>query len=54
LATVTSGATSVLPEQGPLARDLLPLALSELDRGTAATLETALPVYLRREEAWRR
>lgn len=54
LAGVTAAAACVLPDQGPLARDLLPLALNELDRGAAATLETALPVYLRREDAWRR
>lgn len=54
LATVMAGAMRVLPDAAPSARDLLPLALDDLAEGRIATLESALPVYLRRSDAWRR
>lgn len=54
LAGVTVGAVSVLPDAGPSARDLLPLALEDLAQGRIAPVEAALPVYLRRADAWRR
>jgi len=49
-----AGAQAVFPDAGPLARDLIPLALDDLAHGRIATVEEALPVYLRREDAWRR
>lgn len=54
LAPLTARAAAVLPEAAPLARDLLPTALDDLAGGRAVPVEAALPVYLRREEAWRR
>jgi tRNA threonylcarbamoyladenosine biosynthesis protein TsaB len=54
LAAVTAGAGSVMPDAAPLARDLFPLALEGLADGRIPSLEAALPVYLRRADAWRR
>jgi hypothetical protein len=39
---------------GPRARDLLPLAREEVAAGRLLPLESALPVYLREADAWRR
>lgn len=54
LEGLTAAAALVLPQAGALAVDLLPLALAALEAGEAASLEAALPAYLRPEEAWRR
>jgi len=54
LADLTMAAATVLPERWPAATDLLPLALEDLAQGHARRIETALPVYLRPEAAWRR
>ena len=54
LAGLTSSAETVLPEAWPAARDLLPLAVEDLAHGRARPVEAALPVYLRRESAWKR
>lgn len=54
LAELMAGAARVCADAGAEARDLLPLAAGALEAGSIASLETALPAYLRREEAWRR
>ncbi len=54
LAGITAAAETILPEVWPAAADLLPLALRDLAQGGARQIESALPVYLRPESAWRR
>jgi tRNA threonylcarbamoyladenosine biosynthesis protein TsaB len=54
LAALTAHADMVLPEYKPLAQDLIPQALYDLAHGRAETFATALPVYLRRADAWQR
>ena len=54
LAGVASGAETVLAEARPGAADLLPLAIEDLEHGRSCGVESALPVYLRPETAWRR
>lgn len=54
LAGAASSAETVLAEASPAARDLLPLAIEDLERGRSCGVENALPVYLRPETAWRR
>ena len=54
LAAITSDAQTVITETWPAAADLLPLAVEDLAHGRARAPEAALPVYLRRESAWKR
>jgi tRNA threonylcarbamoyladenosine biosynthesis protein TsaB len=54
LTAVMAAAACVLPDATATARDLLPFALDDLAHGRVTALEAALPVYLRREDAWRR
>jgi len=54
LAALTAGAVNVWEAAGPSARDLLPRALDDLADGRIATPQAALPVYLRRADAWQR
>jgi tRNA threonylcarbamoyladenosine biosynthesis protein TsaB len=54
LGALASKAERILADVQPLARDLLPLALTALAAGQSCPLEQALPAYLRREDAWRR
>jgi tRNA threonylcarbamoyladenosine biosynthesis protein TsaB len=54
LAGVVAGAAARAAEALPRARDLLPLAREEVAAGHLLPLESALPVYLREADAWRR
>ncbi|HEX9876550.1 MAG TPA: tRNA (adenosine(37)-N6)-threonylcarbamoyltransferase complex dimerization subunit type 1 TsaB [Gammaproteobacteria bacterium] len=54
LARVAEAAALRLPEQMPRAADLCLLAAADLAAGRGSPVETALPVYLRRETAWQR
>lgn len=53
LAALIGAAEQVLPQAVPAARDLLPLALIEIETGRTLAPAAALPVYLRDASAWR-
>lgn len=53
LSDIRAGAEAVLPDHCPGARDLMPLARTEVEAGRYLALESALPVYLREADAWR-
>jgi len=53
LDAVLAGAIASDPTLYPRARDLLPLARGRVERGEFATIESALPLYLREAGAWR-
>ena len=54
LAPVLAGASVVVPDLVPSARDLLVAGAAELAAGRTLAPEAALPVYLRDENAWRK
>jgi tRNA threonylcarbamoyladenosine biosynthesis protein TsaB len=54
LAAATVGAVATQPALAPRAQDLLPQARREVLAGRFVPLESALPVYLRQADAWRR
>jgi len=54
LAAVTATAETVVPDASAAARDLMPLALHDLDQDRVCSIDDALPVYLRPESAWKR
>lgn len=54
LADAVAAAREVDAGLVPRARDLLPLAAADVRAGRFATIESALPVYLREADAWRR
>jgi len=54
LAGVGNAAARVRPDLVPRARDLLPRAAAEVGAGRFVPPSSALPVYLREADAWRR
>lgn len=54
LAPLLAAAERLVPDLLPAARDLLPQAVEDFEAGRLLTPETALPVYLRNEDAWHR
>lgn len=54
LGAILSRAERVVADLQPAARDLLPQAVDDFEAGRLLAPETALPVYLRNEDAWRR
>lgn len=54
LERLSAAAERIVADLAPRARDLLPLAVRDVEAGRFVAPEHALPVYLREQSAWRR